>query len=279
MYDQRLAVRDALDILKPPLASFVSESRAPGVSPTSPTAGQAGTLTDIAALLGSILQHWEAVFANQLKGRGAKGLVVELKNARNNLAHEQSFTWDQALLVTLNLERFLDMIPVTAVLKTAKERLEDLKVAVMKHRLSKAPGASALSSIPTHASEELAAHSRPSSVDALNSREFIGETSSPSESPPVDGPAEPDVPEDVSPNTDLASFFEDMGYDVVDNRSRHQRGALWIVGSSPQLEHIMNKMLRTHDVLFKFNEVGGVGCGGRPAWRLIKSSLRGSRFR
>jgi hypothetical protein len=85
----RTTVRRALDELKPYLMTYVTQTLK-----EARTARQPGR-TDVQALLSTMLEHWEAVFARQLSPT-VRHYVFELKDIRNRWAHEEAFSQDEA---------------------------------------------------------------------------------------------------------------------------------------------------------------------------------------
>jgi predicted AAA+ superfamily ATPase len=118
-------VRKALDLLKDGLAPYVErELRAAYRDqwenvvtsyqgrPMSSAAVQASVASlDTTALVGLMLDHWDAVFKQKL-GPFERSLLHELRQARNRWAHEEAFTTDDTYRALDNAARLLGAISV-----------------------------------------------------------------------------------------------------------------------------------------------------------------------
>ena len=85
----RAAVRRALDQLKPYLASYVTQSLDAARIVRRPER------SDIQALIGAMIEHWDAVFARHLSPT-VRHYLFELRDIRNRWAHEEPFDEDEA---------------------------------------------------------------------------------------------------------------------------------------------------------------------------------------
>jgi hypothetical protein len=85
----RSIVRRALDELKPHLATYVGQALATTRGVRRPERN------DISALLGAMLDNWEAAFARDLSPT-VRHYAHELRDVRNRWAHEELFTPDDA---------------------------------------------------------------------------------------------------------------------------------------------------------------------------------------
>jgi hypothetical protein len=117
--DERDAIRQGLDALKPYLAAFVSQHARGG-------ARHAGN--DTAALLKTLIDEWNGTFQSCLPPV-ARSYVHELRDIRNRWAHEASFTEDETA-------RAIDTMRQLAALIGAPSLLADQKP---KQRLSPTP--------------------------------------------------------------------------------------------------------------------------------------------
>jgi hypothetical protein len=146
----RTIVRTALDILKAYLHPYVltqltrsygdrAAEREPRIAETP----------DVQALLSVFLDHWQPVFSKALKSSD-RGLVHELKAARNGWAHEQSFSLDQAYRAVDSVELLLRSMgaAVPAALKEAKQEIRLQQVGVPSRRSARTSRTQATSKSP-----------------------------------------------------------------------------------------------------------------------------------
>lgn len=90
----RREVRKALDELKPHLARFIEKTLQQATGGRVPRIDQCRNM-DIQALLGLLLDEWNGIFRYHFP-RAARAWVHELKEVRNQWAHERAFTRNEA---------------------------------------------------------------------------------------------------------------------------------------------------------------------------------------
>lgn len=97
---QRIAVRNALNELKPYLSAYVEQVRGPGTFAVSGTKSLAQRQrpvsprdADITALVGVILDEWRERFSEKLASK-VRTYLVEVRDIRNRWAHEEPFDDD-----------------------------------------------------------------------------------------------------------------------------------------------------------------------------------------
>ena len=81
---------------------------------------------DLQALLKTILDNWQDVFEQSLP-RDAKGLIIELKNWRNRVAHEHTLTLEDTSRLLDTSVRFLRVINASQASEVNVLRLQVLK--------------------------------------------------------------------------------------------------------------------------------------------------------
>jgi hypothetical protein len=128
----REIVRTALDVLKACIHPYVLTQlkRSYGERAAEREPRIVGA-PDVQALLSVVLDHWQPVFSKELEPRD-RGLVHELKIARNGWAHEQNFSLEQAYRAIDTVELFLRSIgaAVPTALTDAKREIRMQQVGV-----------------------------------------------------------------------------------------------------------------------------------------------------
>jgi hypothetical protein len=123
--DTRSTVRTALDGLKVYLHPYVqTQLKREYGARCSEREPRIDGSPDVQALLSIVLDHWQTVFSKHLRP-GDRGLVHELKAARNRWAHEQGFSSDQAYRAVDSVELLLRSLgaPIPTVIADAKEEI------------------------------------------------------------------------------------------------------------------------------------------------------------
>ncbi|MGI8424432.1 MAG: DUF499 domain-containing protein [Chloroflexota bacterium] len=136
-------VRKALDLLKEGLAPFVeremqrkfgagwmtqAQAGLPGLSSAGSHVQQrmaTPEALDTSALLNVVLEHWDGVFKDKL-GPFERGLVHELRKARNDWAHERAVGTDDAYRVLDNASRLLAAISAGEQLTEVEREKQEL---------------------------------------------------------------------------------------------------------------------------------------------------------
>lgn len=134
----RQIVRAGLDILKPYMHSFAEqrlrESYGPAYAAKEPRMGQ-DAHPDVQALFGVYLKHWNAAFSEALKPAD-RGLIFELKDARNLWAHEQPVSLDQAYRALDSVELLLRALGVNGESDRVRELKHEIRVEQVEGSVS-----------------------------------------------------------------------------------------------------------------------------------------------
>src|SRR5229473_7737759 len=97
------------------------------LSDTRLTAGNLESLNDVAAMLVVMDRKWGEVF-RQVLGKAERSLVNEILAIRNNWAHQQAFSSDDAYRALDSVGRLLSSISATEADEAEKMKMELLRV-------------------------------------------------------------------------------------------------------------------------------------------------------
>lgn len=127
----RRIVREGLDILKPYLRAFAEQQlrKAYGsdLPLREPRLGE-NKKPDVQALFGVYLEHWRIAFSGVLQAKD-RSLIFELKEARNDWAHERSISLDQAYRALDSIEILLGSLGASAEIARIAELKRQVRIA------------------------------------------------------------------------------------------------------------------------------------------------------
>lgn len=222
---------------------------------------------DVAALLRLMWERWNDVFRDTL-GHAERSIVSELRETRNQWAHQATFTSDDADRALDSMQRLLTAISAPQAdevgrMKQALRRLVYEEQARSERPRSTEPPVET----QVFASRSTADPSAGSTgiMQGLDRHLEVlrGFLSRP-------GP-DPSFSEQIAPTDqtaeqpfDVAAYLRERGLEVIDKRPA---GCLWVVGGNDALRPLMRD-LQGKGVWFRFTPRGGKATSYRPGWWL-----------